>query len=85
MAKGEAAGELRVVEERSFEGIDKGEGPDPVVSAVGLDEGGPGLELGFARCEDGLEGEEGREVVERRELEVRGCRRRVSCSGHNNC
>jgi hypothetical protein len=34
-----------------------------VVAAVGLDEGGPGLQLRCAGCEDGLEGEEGGEGV----------------------
>lgn len=62
-----------------------------MVSAVGLYERRPGLELRGASCENGLELEEGWEGVNRRELEacwVGRCRVRClywGCSRHFVC
>ena len=70
------------MEERRLNCVDEREPVEPVVSAVGLDQGRPFLELGVTRRGVGLEGEEGWERVGGRELEGGGGgRARLSTAG----
>lgn len=61
------------MEQRRLDGVDQREFPDPVVSAPGLDQGRPLLELGVTRGGVGLGREEGREGVGGGEFECASC------------